>query len=501
MLKHLKSLFKDSSLYALGNISAKVVGFILLPFYVERLTTAEYGMLGTLEATVQLLVGLGGLSLYSAFMRWFADKELEGKQESVFFTWSCVIVGVAVLINVVGFFLAEQLSVLLFDSDKYVRLIRLMLCSAGIELIGTLPSTLARMKSESIRFTASMLVRLCFVLGLSILFVVGLDRKVEGIYEAIIIGGIAYLAVFLSFMLKNMKFHFETVILKKMFRFSFPLLLSSLFGISMSIADRYSLNFISGLASVGVYSLGTKLANTLKMFIVQPVAMAVLPLMLGMIGKPECKRFYAKIMTYLTFILMFFVLGVCLFAQETVKILSANTPEYWNAYTLVPLIAFSIVFYMLMGQANVGLYAVNKTKTMSLIIIIVSVFNLLLNIVLISCFDAIGAALSTLISQIIYFLLTLFFAHRYYPVRYEYAKIFLAIGIGVIFSLIACLISDWNLSMRLSIKTVLLFSYPVLLYLFRFYDKVELQALRGFWRKWKNPEKWKKNFSQRKPRN
>jgi len=32
------------------------------------------------------------------------------------------------------------------------------------------------------------------------------------------------------------------------------------------------------------------------------------------------------------------------------------------------------------------------------------------------------------------------------------------------------------------------------LYFSGFFDKTELQALRGFWKKWRNPGAWKENI-------
>ena len=494
MLQHLKPLIKDSSVYALGNISSKIVGFILLPFYVDKLTTAEYGMLGTLEVTFQLIVALAGLNLYVAFTRWYSDKELQGRQQSAFFTLFTVITFIAVFLNIGCYPLAPDISQLLFDSGNFSHLVRLMLCSAGLELIGTIPATLCRVNANSVQYTWNVILRLAVVLALTILFIVVLDRKLEGIYEAQIIGGLFYIVLFIPYIIRNSIIKFEKRILGKMFRYSLPLILSSSFGVLLSVADRFSLNFISGLVSVGVYSLGFKLANALKMLIVQPVSLALPPVIFQMVDQPNAKRFYSKIMTYFTFGLMFCVIGVSLFGQEAVKLLTAKEPAYWEAYRVIPFIAFGIVFGMMKDQAIYSLQIVKRTGVIASVIAFVSVLNVGLNILLIPYMGAVGAALATLFAQMTYFGIMLRFAQRYYSVPYEFRKIFLSIGIGALYCVVAFLIKDWSLTLRLVIKTAMLASYPFVLYLFRFYDKKELQALLGFWKKWKNPGKWKENI-------
>ena len=494
MLQYLKPLAKDSAIYALGNISGKVVGFILLPFYVQKLTAAEYGMLGTLEATFQLIIALVGLNLYVAFTRWYWDKEVENRQKSTYFTTLISVIFLS-LVVFIGFYpLSHAVSELLFDTEKYTRLVRLMAFSAVLELIGQIPATLCKIQRKPVMYTRNIVIRLAVVLLCNILLVVFFNRKVEGIYEAQIIGSVVYLLLFLPYTLKNISVKFQTLILKKMLKYSFPLILTSSFGTILVIADRYTLNFISGLESVGIYSLGYKLANTLKIFIVASIQSTLTPTVFQMVDQPGIKRFLSKIMTYFTFGLMIFVIGTSLFGQEIIKILTIGKPDYWNAYLIVPFIAFGIVFGMMKDTTSYGLQIVKKTGVMASVIIFVSLLNIGLNILLIPFMGAIGAGLSTLLSQIVYFCAMYYYSHRYYPVSYEFRKIFLAIGLGALFCIVAFFIRDWALGWRLTIKSLLLVAYPILLYLAGFFDKVELKALRGFWEKWRNPDAWKDNI-------
>lgn len=498
MLKHLKPLLKDTVIYALGNISGKVAGFILLPFYVEKLTAAEYGMLGTMEATFQLIVALAGLNLYVAFTRWYWDKEINGRQKSTYFTTLVSVVVLALTVFAGVYPLAGTVSSLLLDTAGYTRLIRLVAASAGLEIISLVPATLCKMQRKPAMYTRNIIIRLAVVLVLSLLFVVVFDRKVDGIYEAQIAGTAVYLLLYLPYTLKNIVWKFEKFILLKMLKFGFPLILSSSFSVVLGIADRYSLNFISGLESVGVYSLGYKLANTLKIFIVMSVQLALTPVVFQMADQPGIKRFMSKIMTYFTFGLMFFTIGISLFGQEIVKVLSIGKPDYWDAYLVVPFIAFGTVFGMLKDTAAYGLQIVKRTGVIASVIVFVSLLNVALNMLLIPFMDALGAGLSTLLSQMIYFGATIYYAQRYYPVAYEFRKIFLSIGLGALFCLAAYFVRDWGLAWRLCIKTLLLLTYPVALYFFRFYDRNELLALQGFRDKWRHPGVWKENLQKLK---
>ena len=70
MFKDIKQVMKDSVLYGIGNVAVKLVGFILIPLYTdaEYFSTADYGLMGLLEVTSQILIAVMGLSLYSGLI-------------------------------------------------------------------------------------------------------------------------------------------------------------------------------------------------------------------------------------------------------------------------------------------------------------------------------------------------------------------------------------------------------------------------------------------------
>ena len=494
MLQHLKPLIKDSAIYAFGNLTGKLVGFILMLFYVNELTVAEYGTLGTLEATFQVIIVLAGLNLYVAFIRYYHDKELQGRQSSAFFTLLTVITFIAVLVNICCFPFSQNISRLLFDSAEHSRAVRLMWITAGLELVGNIPASLCRVQSKSLQYTRNIIIRLGVVLACTLLFIVVFDRKLEGIYEAQIIGGVVYIALFIPYIIKNTVVKFEKKIMVKMFHYSLPLFLSSFFGVLLGIADRFSLNFISGAATVGIYWLGLQIATLIKAIFVQPISLAIPPLMFRMAEKPDARQFYAKLMKYLIFGLMFPVMVISMFGLEIVKIISIWKPDYWNANMVIPFITFGILFGMMRDQTIYSLQIVKKTGVIASVIIFVSLLNVGLNILFIPFMGAVGAGLSMLLSQMIYFYAMLHFARRHYPVPYEFGKIFMSVGVGVIFCIVSYFIKDFGLVFRLTVKTVLLVSYPVILYFAGFYDQAELQAIRGFWKKWRRPAEWKENI-------
>ncbi len=171
MLDNIRSTVKNALIYGLGNISAKLVGFVLIPLYTRNFSTAEYGILGMVEITTQIFIVLFGISLYSAFFRWYWDKNYIRNQKSIFFT-ILVSIGIVSIMMIAGlWFVSEDLANFLLEDVKYAYLIRLMLITAGLEALAVIPATLMRLQEKSLLYSVANLIKLSFSLTLTVYFI------------------------------------------------------------------------------------------------------------------------------------------------------------------------------------------------------------------------------------------------------------------------------------------------------------------------------------------
>lgn len=496
MLTRIKQATKDTIIYSLGNISTKIIGLVLLPLYTDKLSVAEYGVLGTVEITIQLLIAVFSFSLHSALNRWYWDKNFRDKQKSIFYTvLISTVLGSLLMILLLAPF-TGMFSEVLLDSRDYGYLFLLLLISAAFQILARLVLSLIRLQRKSLLFTTTNILKLLVTLGLTIYFIVDLKRGIEGILEAQIIGFVFFILLNLKMILKNLYPVFERSILKEMVWFSYPLAISAMSGVLLTVTDRYAVRYIGGLEDMGLYSLGFKVANVLKIFVINSVASALLPLKFQMMDKPGNKRFYSKIMTYTALGFTVLLLFLSLFSQEAIKLLAQN-PDYWSAYQIVPILCYSQFFLLLRHNARFGLIVEKKTKIISLIMIVVSILNIGLNILLVSFYGIIGASVAALLAQVIFFVFIYGYAQKHYPIPYEVRKLFVLLLLSVAVILVAFLyVNPMELIPRIIIKFGLIVSFPFMLYLLKFYEPVELQRLRGAWHKWKNPANWKENLKQ-----
>jgi O-antigen/teichoic acid export membrane protein len=122
--------------------------------------------------------------------------------------------------------------------------------------------------------------------------------------------------------------------------------------------------------------------------------------------------------------------------------------------------------------------------------------NLGLNYILTPVLGMYGASLSSLLAQAAFFIVIYRYAQKHYPIPYEIGKIMLLFVTGAILLFVSYIPGDWNAILRIVIKTIVLVSFPFILYVFGFYEKIELIRLKEFHRKWKNPLHWKQNLDE-----
>ena len=168
--------------------------------------------------------------------------------------------------------------------------------------------------------------------------------------------------------------------------------------------------------------------------------------------------------------------------------------EYWVAYKIIPILSFSFLFGLLKDVSLTGLQIQKRTKIIGLLMTIIALLNLGLNILLIPKFHIYGAAVATLISQIIFFVVIYIIAQKIYFIPYELKKVFLMILIGLILFFVSILFNPLHIILRCIVKSALIAAFPLLLYYFNFYEEIEIQRIKEFWQKWNNPFTWLKNL-------
>lgn len=483
MLKDIKNTTKHSFIYSFGNIGIKLLGLLLIPYYTNQvyLSHEDYGALALLEATLQVVTGIMGMAMASGLQRWYWDKQYITKQTSIFFTAYSFLLVVLIPLLLLLFTYANEISKLIFGSTNFEVLLKLTFATAALKVINGLTLTLLKLKSKSVLFATVQLVSLLITF---LVIIGGLVYKNMGL-DAIWIGYISgELFVFISLLVvvaKNSTISFEYKVLRQMFNYGLPLMLTSVAGVILLTTDRYMLNSLSGLVDTGVYSLGARLANTLKIVVASSIISALTPLLMKKIDDPNNQRYYSKIMTYSSFVFTMALLALALFSLDILK-LFARSSIYWESAGIVAVISYSLLFGLMRSNANIGLIVVKDTRSIGLLTLVTTVVNILLNYWFIPIWNIYGAASATLLSQFLFLGLTIFIAQKQYHINYEWRKLIIMVVLSALFVAIGIGITEMNVALRLLIKSAMLLSFPFILFLSNFYEEVEVETIKSFFK-------------------
>lgn len=487
MFKDLKNTIKHTFIYSLSNLSIKLLGLILMPIYTnyEYVAREEYSVFALLEVTSQILIAVFGLALFQGFNRWYWDKNYKDKQKSLFFTIlmaSCflVLLMYAALLPASG-----KISSLLLGNASYGYVFMIMVVVSGLQIIQNIPNTLLKLQSKSVYYSVMNIIKLVFVLGLTLFFVVVNGRGIRGIYEAQLISSIVYLITLSPYIRRNIKLVFEKLMLKEILTYCAPLMFASISGMLLSAFDRYCLSFMGYNKDVGIYANGFKIANTIKVVVIASVQLAINPLLYKKMNEEGNERFYSKVLTYFTYGIIMVVLFVSLFSYDILSILTVEK-DYLRGLYVIPLISFGLLFGMMKDTVVIGLHINKKSKIIGKIIVGVAAINLVFNLIFIPIWGIIGASIATVISQILFFVIVYKAAQKEYHIDYEIKKILLMIFTGGLIYALSLLSSYMNIYVAAIYKLAIIALFPFCLYLFGFYEKVELERIRTGWNKWKD---------------
>lgn len=494
MLKYIKETLKNSFIYSIGNAFVKLSGFILIPFLTnpEYLSIDNYGALGVLEAVNQIAITVMGFGLYNSLIRWYYDQN-EHENKATFFTSSLIIGFLILVICSITYLFKSEASILLFNTMIYQDIIVLVMLSTGLQALGVLPATLMRMQEKALFYTITNIIKLVTTLLVTLILLFSSENGLFAIYIGQIVGFITYLIILFPFMLQNSTFRIHFPVFTEMMGYGFSMMMSAIAVASTNVIDRFVLNTMSGLQEVALYSLGFKISSVIKVFIITSVSMSLTPIIFKKMKDDDSHRFYQKSMTYYGFGIMICIMIVSLFGKEVLKLIAVNA-SYWSSFTVIPLLAFGLFFVALNDIVTIGIRIKKKTSRITLMTFIVSTLNLSLNVLLIPIFNAEGAALASLLSQIFFFSGLYYFSNKMYPISFEWRKVFLIFTVGAILVSLSLLSHSMNLPIRLTIKASAILLFPIILYYFNFYEKAELEQLKYLRAHWRNPAKWKNNI-------
>ena len=494
MLNKIKMTVKHSGIYSLGGLLPKLIGYLLLRLYTTELGTSGYGNFAIFDISLQIFVAVFIFSLPTAMMRLYIPEKDEDKRRSILYTSFSAIFLIALILLTILIPLRGRLSLLFFQTDIYKTAFLILALNIGLQMLSTYTLTYLRMRQKSISYIVLTVIRFTLVLLLNIYFVAYKHMGVEGILLSQLAGNALLFLYTLVFVVKEFNFTFDLPVFKEMMVYGFPLIFATLSVQLLRLSDKYIIFFMMDSTQTGIYNLGYKIASIVNVLIIHSFQLGFLPIAYGMIGKPGAKRFYSKMLTYYVLVLVMCSLALILFNKEMLIFVSPNEPAFMDAMKVIPILAIAFIFEGMRQIFAIHFHIMKKTRYNAWINMGVAVFNIGLSIVLVKWYGYMGVAYSVAFCVFLNMLLFYLFGRTIYRVPYEIRKIIIMMLLLIIITILVPYMNNLSLGLSITIKLLILFLYPFMLYFFKFYEDVEILRIKQSVQKWSKPRNWKKNI-------
>jgi O-antigen/teichoic acid export membrane protein len=469
---------KQGAIYGIGSIMQRLMAIVLIPLYTTALSSAEYGVLSMLLMTGQVLSIIFALNLTSGLFRSYYDFTKEEERYIIISTVFLITTISSGLLLLFGILFSGYFSELLFDSDEFKMYFLIVVLSTIFEMFNRITFAVFRAKKEAAKYIVFQLIFFLMKVSIIVYLVALKGWGIRGVLVGELIV-VIIAAIILSWLIRNcLVLRFSLPETQKMIHYGIPLAFAGLSGFVLTFIDRYFLAYYTNLSQVGLYTLASQFGMLMTVILITPLKLVWGPMFLSVKDHSNFKDFCAKALTYLVFIGGFIFLWIALLSKEMLYLISNS--EYWSAYTVVPLIAFSYLIWSTRSILEIGVLLKRKTISIALYIFIGAMINVALNFVLIPKIGMIGAALATLISYSVVIVIDYFYNRRLLKINYEWKrilKIFLVIGVVFLFGYFYN-IDDTYIS--IIFKSGIIISYPFILIFFGFYTKEEIIRIKQF---------------------
>ena len=478
MLGQIRKLGKQTAIYGFGSILNKMLGFLLIPLYNNFIPIGEFGNLAVMEITILFLTSILHFGIFSGHQRYFFI-EKEKNNYGTFLFNNYVGNVIFTLISILPFLLvSSQISVLFFENVSQAGNLRIMFWIVVAEILCTLPFQILQFEEKPVRYILLSVFKLTLSFLLTIYFVKNLHFGIEGILYARLIGGGTTAIILLLFVvIPRVTFNWDLSLFWLSIKFGLPAIAGNIGYLIFQMNDRYMLNWLSTDIETGKYSFGYKIANFINLIFVSTIGMSFVPSIFSKEKEGNNMRYYRKMLTYYCFLIAFIILGFLFFYKDILALVVRNK-DYWNGLGVVPVLSLS---FMVMGMnyfVGIGLFLKNKMHRFLVPSLAAVILNIMMNFFFIPLWGMMGAAYSTLCSQIVYTIILTITAGKQIKIGFEWFKIILIYTLAIALFVGNQFTMSLNFFLASIIRLILLGIFPLVLYKLNFFEKIELLRLR-----------------------
>ena len=377
----LKSLAKDTAIYGVSSIVGRFLNYLLVPIYTISMpaSTGGYGIITNMYAITALLLVLLTCGMETGFFR-FANKGGEDPVK-VYSTTLLTVAAISLSFLAVCLLFLEPIAGVM-GYEEHPWYLGMMLIVIAMDAIQAIPFAYLRYKNRPIKFAALKMLFIFASIILNIVYFVFM--KGTNVGAAFLINLICTSLVMLCLIseLRGFRYTLDRDLMKRMFRYSFPILILGIAGILNQVVDKIIFPFVypdpvEADVQLGIYGATSKIAMIMAMF-TQAFRFAYEPFVFGKSKEKDNRQMYAQAMKFFIIFTLLAFLTV-MFYLDILRYVIGR--DYWEGLKVVPIVMAAEMFmgvyfnlsfwYKLTDETKWGAYF---SLTACTIVILMNVF-------------------------------------------------------------------------------------------------------------------------------
>ena len=452
----LKSLAKETAIYGVSSIVGRFLNYLLVPVYTIALPASSggYGVVTNIYAWVALILVLLTCGMETGFFR-FANKGQDGPMRVYSTTLLSVSIGSLVFVAL-GLLFLEPIAGWL-EYGEHPWYIGMMMIVVAMDAIQSIPFAYLRYKKRPIKFAALKLLFIFLNIALNLFYYVILEGNDVGYAFLFNLVCTSVVMVCMIPELRGFTYVLDKELLKRMLRYSLPLVILGVAGILNQVADNIIFPFVypdeaEATIQLGIYGAASKIAMIMAMF-TQAFRFAYEPFVFGKSKEKDSREMYAQAMKFFIIFTLLAFLAVMFYLDILRHVIGR---DYWDGLRVVPIVMAAEIFMGIYFNLSFWYKLIDETRWGAYFSLTGCIILILMNIFLVPKYGYIACAWAGFTGYGVAMLLSYFVGQKKYPIQYDLKAIGMYVLLAAVLYVAAEYVSIDNIYLRMAYRTVLL---------------------------------------------
>ena len=472
-MAELKSVVKDTAIYGLSSIVGRFLNYLLVPLYTAKLAASGggYGVITNIYAYVALIMVILTFGMETTFFR-FANKP-EEKPLTVYSTTLIMVGTIAFVFAAMVLLFLDPVSSMMGYAN-HPEYVGMMAVCVAIDAFQAIPFAWLRYKKRPIKFAALKLLFIILNITLNLVYFVvfpALYTRYPDILGLIYNPGVgvgyafglnlvctASITAFFIPELTGFKYVFDKALMKRMLKYSWPILILGIAGILNQTVDKMIFPLVygdteTGKIELGIYGACVKIAMIMAM-ITQAFRYAYEPFVFGKAKDKNSGETYSAAMKY--FIIFTLLAYLCVIGYlDVLKRIIA--PDYWAGLRVVPIVMAAEIMMGIYFNLSFWYKLIDKTIWGAWFSAAGCIVLIAVNLIFIPKYSYMACAWGGLAGYATSMVLSYIVGQKKNPINYPIKSIMTYILIaGFFYAIMALTPEEWPMIAKLGINTVLI---------------------------------------------